>query len=46
MTKTVFAPGALLMKAANVAAKEVLAVRDNERVLIITNPEKDVFEIA
>jgi len=46
MTKTIFKPNAALMKAANVATREVLAVKESERVLIITNPEKDVFEIA
>jgi len=35
-----------LMRAAEVAVKEVLAVKKDEHVLIITNPEKDVYEIA
>jgi leucyl aminopeptidase (aminopeptidase T) len=34
------------MKAADVAVKEVLAVKEGEHVLIITNPEKDVYKIA
>jgi leucyl aminopeptidase (aminopeptidase T) len=34
------------MKAAEVAVKEVLAVKRGECVLIITNPEKDVYRIA
>ena len=42
----VFKPGIALMKAADVAVREVLAVKKAEHVLIITNPEKDVFEIA
>jgi leucyl aminopeptidase (aminopeptidase T) len=46
MTKTVFKPSVPLMKAANIAIREVLAVKESERVLIITNPEKEVFEIA
>jgi leucyl aminopeptidase (aminopeptidase T) len=46
MKETIFESSAALMKAANVAIREVLAVKEGERVLIITNPEKDVFEIA
>ena len=46
MTKTVFKPSPALTKAADIAIKEALAVREGERVLIITNPEKDVYKIA
>lgn len=35
-----------LMKAANIAAKQVLDIKKGEHVLIITNPEKDVYGIA
>ncbi|MEM2102075.1 MAG: aminopeptidase [Candidatus Bathyarchaeia archaeon] len=35
-----------LMKAADVATKQVLDIKKGEHVLIITNPEKDVYEIA
>ncbi|MBX5326358.1 aminopeptidase [Candidatus Bathyarchaeota archaeon A05DMB-4] len=34
------------MKAADVAAKQVLDIKKGEHVLIITNPEKDVYGIA
>jgi len=34
------------MKAAEVSVREVLAVKKDEHVLIITNPEKDVYRIA
>ncbi len=46
MTKTIFTPSPKLMKAADIAVKEVLTVKEGERVLIITNPEKDVYKIA
>lgn len=46
MTKTVFKPNPALMKAADIAVKEVLAVKEGEHVLIVTNPEKDVYKIA
>jgi len=35
-----------LMKSARVAVKEVLALKEGERVLIVTNPEHEVFPIA
>lgn len=35
-----------LVKASDVAVKDVLAVKENEKVLIITNPEEDVMEIS
>jgi leucyl aminopeptidase (aminopeptidase T) len=34
------------MKAAKVAVREVLAVKKDEHVLIITNPKRDVYRIA
>lgn len=46
MKKHFFQTAPELMKAADVAVKEVLAVKKDEHVLIITNPEKDVYEIA
>jgi leucyl aminopeptidase (aminopeptidase T) len=46
MTKIVFKSNPALMKAAEVAVGEVLAVKKDEHVLIITNPEKDVYRIA
>jgi leucyl aminopeptidase (aminopeptidase T) len=46
MNKPFFHVNLALMKAAEVAVKEVLAVKEGEHVVIITNPEKDVFEIA
>jgi aminopeptidase len=46
MTKIVFKSNLALMKAAEVAVKEVLEVKKNEHVLIITNPEEDVYKIA
>lgn len=46
MTKIVFKPNPALMKAAEVAVREVLSVKKDEHVLIITNPEKDVYRIA
>jgi hypothetical protein len=46
MAKTVFKSNPALMKAANIAVKEVLEVKEGESVLIITNPEKDVYKIA
>jgi aminopeptidase len=46
MTKIVFKSNPALMKAAEVAVREVLAVKKDERVLIITNPEKDTYRIA
>jgi aminopeptidase len=46
MTKIVFKSNPALMKAAEVAVREVLRVRKDEHVLIITNPEKDVYRIA
>ena len=35
-----------LSEAAKVAAESVLAVKKDERVLIITNPETDVYSIS
>ena len=46
MAKTVFKTSPALKKAADIAVKEVLAVKEGEHVLIITNPEKDVYKIA
>ena len=46
MTKIAFKSSPALMKAAEVAVKEVLAVKKSEHVLIITNPERDVGRIA
>jgi aminopeptidase len=46
MARIVFKLNLPLMKAAEVAVREVLAVKEDEHVLIITNPEKDVFRIA
>jgi len=46
LAKAFFKPSTALTKAANVAVREVLAVKEAESVLIITNPERDVFEIA
>jgi len=44
--KMVFKPNRALMKAAEVAVREVLAVKEGEHVLIVTNPERDVYRIA
>lgn len=38
--------GKRLEKAADVAIREVLRVKDDERVLIVTNPDKDVARIS
>lgn len=46
MPKIVFKSNHALMKAAEVAVKEVLLVKKDEHVLIITNPEKEVYKIA
>jgi len=46
MKKPFFNVSSALIKAANVAVKEVLAVKEGEHALIITNPEKDVYEIG
>lgn len=46
MGKIVFKPDSALMRAANVAVKDVLGVKTGEHVLIITNPERDVYRIA
>ncbi|HVP40723.1 MAG TPA: aminopeptidase [Candidatus Krumholzibacteriaceae bacterium] len=46
MTKIIFKSNPALIKAAEVAVREVLAVKKNEHVLIVTNPEKDVYRIA
>jgi aminopeptidase len=46
MIKTVFRTNPALLRAAGIAVKEVLAVKEDEHVLIITNPEKDVYKIA
>lgn len=46
MTKIAFKLNPALMKAAEVAVQEVLAVKRGENVLIITNPERDVYRIA
>jgi leucyl aminopeptidase (aminopeptidase T) len=46
MPKIIFKPNPALMKAAEVAVKEVLVVKEDEHVLIITNPEKEVYRIA
>ena len=35
-----------LMRSARIAIEKVIAVRDGEEVLIITNPQRDVFEIS
>lgn len=46
MAKTVFKSNPALLKAADIAVNEVLEVKQGESVLIITNPEKDVYKIA
>jgi leucyl aminopeptidase (aminopeptidase T) len=46
VTGTVFKADEALMKAADVALKKVLAIKKREHVLIITNPERDVYMIA
>jgi aminopeptidase len=46
MTKPFFKVDPVLMKAAEIAVREVLAVKEDEHVLIITNPERDVYKIA
>jgi leucyl aminopeptidase (aminopeptidase T) len=40
------APDEALARAAGVAVKEALAVAEGEKVLIITNPSREVFEIS
>lgn len=46
MSKTYFHVNEDLMKAAEVAINEVLAVKNGEHVLIITNPLKDVYKVS
>ncbi len=46
MFKPHFKVGTELLKAAEVAVNEVLCVRKNENVLIITNPVRDVYSIS
>lgn len=46
LAKMVFKPNPILERTAEVAVKEVLAVKKGEHVLIITNPERDVYRIA
>ena len=46
MTGTAFKVDSTLMKAASVALKQVLAVQKDEHVLIVTNPEREVYRIA
>ncbi|MFQ6074015.1 MAG: aminopeptidase, partial [Candidatus Bathyarchaeia archaeon] len=46
MPKPHFRVGAELLKAAQVAVNEVLGVKKDEHVLIITNPIRDVYRIS
>ena len=46
MSKPYFRVNEDLMKAAEVAIREALAVKNGEHVLIITNPLKDVYKIS
>ena len=46
MPKPHFRVGAELLKAADVAVNEVLGVKNDEHVLIITNPVRDVYRIS
>ncbi len=46
MSKPYFRVSAELLKAADVAVNEVLGVKNNEHVLIITNPVRDVYHIS
>jgi leucyl aminopeptidase (aminopeptidase T) len=46
MSKTYFHVNEDLMKAAEVAINEALAVKNGEHVLIITNPLKDVYKVS
>jgi len=46
MSKPYFRIDEDLLKAAEVAIREALAVKNGEHVLIITNPLKDVYEIS
>lgn len=46
MSKPCFRVGAELLKATTVAVNEVLGAKTGERILIITNPVKDVYRIS
>jgi len=46
MSKPYFRVNKELLKAAEIAIREVLAVKNGEHVLIITNPLKDVYKIS
>ncbi len=46
MSKPHFRVGSELLKAADVAVNEVLGVKDDEHVLVITNPVRDVYRIS
>lgn len=43
---SIFSIDDLIRKAARIAVKEVLAVRKNEKVLIVTNPIEDMLQIS
>ncbi|MDH5634747.1 MAG: aminopeptidase [Candidatus Bathyarchaeota archaeon] len=46
MEKLVFGASQSLARAADIAIREVLAVKKGERVLIITNPLRDVYKVS
>jgi leucyl aminopeptidase (aminopeptidase T) len=46
LSKPHFRVGAKLLKTAEVAVNDVLGVKNDERVLIITNPVRDVYRIS